>query len=109
MLKIIILLMVAFVNRLLLENFELKFDLIPDFFMCFFTFSFTFLFVCSISFTVIFFLHRQPAFQRDIIWNLDDISMLVGSNMQIFGGGRFPVVSLRLRLVKMLRYVQDAI
>ena len=32
-----------------------------------------------------------------MLWNFEDITMLVGSNMPIFGGGRFPAVSLRLR------------
>lgn len=33
------------------------------------------------------------------MWTFEDIHMLVGSNMPIFGGGRYPAVSLRLRLV----------
>lgn len=32
------------------------------------------------------------------MWTFEDIHMLVGSNMPIFGGGRYPAVSLRLRL-----------
>lgn len=31
------------------------------------------------------------------MWTFEDIHMLVGSNMPIFGGGRYPAVSLRLR------------
>ncbi|KTG39411.1 hypothetical protein cypCar_00026417 [Cyprinus carpio] len=37
-------------------------------------------------------------FVRNILWTFEDIHMLVGSNMPIFGGGRYPAVSLRLRL-----------
>lgn len=37
-------------------------------------------------------------FVRNIMWTFEDIHMLVGSNMPIFGGGRYPAVSLRLRL-----------
>ncbi|KAG8435487.1 hypothetical protein GDO86_013426 [Hymenochirus boettgeri] len=36
-------------------------------------------------------------FIRNILWTFEDIHMLVGSNMPIFGGGRYPAVSLRLR------------
>ncbi|KAM3606022.1 uncharacterized protein V6R79_009484 [Siganus canaliculatus] len=36
-------------------------------------------------------------FIRNIMWTFEDIHMLVGSNMPIFGGGRYPAVSLRLR------------
>nr|XP_020458691.1 erythroid differentiation-related factor 1 isoform X1 [Monopterus albus] len=36
-------------------------------------------------------------FVRNIMWAFEDIHMLVGSNMPIFGGGRYPAVSLRLR------------
>lgn len=39
-------------------------------------------------------------FVRNIMWTFEDIHMLVGSNMPIFGGGRYPAVSLRLRLAK---------
>uniref|UniRef100_H3A848 Erythroid differentiation regulatory factor 1 n=1 Tax=Latimeria chalumnae TaxID=7897 RepID=H3A848_LATCH len=35
-------------------------------------------------------------FVRNILWTFEDIHMLVGSNMPIFGGGRYPAVSLRL-------------
>lgn len=35
---------------------------------------------------------------RNVMWTFEDIHMLVGSNMPIFGGGRYPAVSLRLRL-----------
>lgn len=37
-------------------------------------------------------------FVRNIMWTFEDIHMLVGSNMPIFGGGRYPAVSLKLRL-----------
>ncbi|XP_058508258.1 erythroid differentiation-related factor 1-like [Solea solea] len=36
-------------------------------------------------------------FVRNIRWTFEDIHMLVGCNMPIFGGGRYPAVSLRLR------------
>uniref|UniRef100_A0A8C8DYP1 Erythroid differentiation regulatory factor 1 n=1 Tax=Oryzias sinensis TaxID=183150 RepID=A0A8C8DYP1_9TELE len=36
-------------------------------------------------------------FVRNIMWTFEDIHMLVGSNMPIFGGGRYPAVSLKLR------------
>ncbi|KAI7804958.1 putative erythroid differentiation-related factor 1, partial [Triplophysa rosa] len=36
-------------------------------------------------------------FARNILWTFEDIHMLVGSNMPIFGGGRYPAVSLQLR------------
>lgn len=38
-------------------------------------------------------------FVRNILWTFEDIHMLVGSNMPIFGGGRYPAVSLRLRWI----------
>ena len=37
------------------------------------------------------------SFQRDILWNFEDITMLVGSDLPIFGGGKYPAVSLRLQ------------
>ncbi|MEQ2225758.1 Erythroid differentiation- factor 1 [Ilyodon furcidens] len=42
-------------------------------------------------------------FVRNIMWTFEDIHMLVGSNMPIFGGGRYPAVSLRLRLQRFVR------
>ncbi|KAK2706432.1 erythroid differentiation-related factor 1-like [Artemia franciscana] len=36
-------------------------------------------------------------YSRNIIWNFEDIRMLVGSDMPIFGDGKHPCVSLRLR------------
>ncbi|MGH0157776.1 UNVERIFIED_CONTAM: hypothetical protein FKN15_037543 [Acipenser sinensis] len=39
-------------------------------------------------------------FVRNILWTFEDIHMLVGTNMPIFGGGRYPAVSLRLRGLK---------
>uniref|UniRef100_UPI00358EDA32 erythroid differentiation-related factor 1 n=1 Tax=Myxine glutinosa TaxID=7769 RepID=UPI00358EDA32 len=36
-------------------------------------------------------------FQRNVLWTFEDIRMLVGSNLPIFGGGKYPAVSLRLR------------
>ncbi|GAB6023255.1 hypothetical protein CHUAL_008067 [Chamberlinius hualienensis] len=37
------------------------------------------------------------SFQRNIVWNFEDIRMLIGTDMPIFGGGTHPCVSLRLR------------
>ena len=34
---------------------------------------------------------------RDVFWTFEDITMLVGSDLPIFGGGKYPAVSLRLR------------
>lgn len=36
-------------------------------------------------------------FLRDVLWTFEDITMLVGSDLPIFGGGKYPAVSLRLR------------
>lgn len=36
-------------------------------------------------------------FMRDVLWTFEDITMLVGSDLPIFGGGKYPAVSLRLR------------
>lgn len=36
-------------------------------------------------------------FEREILWTFEDIRMLVGSDLPIFGGGKYPTVSLRLR------------
>eukprot|EP00794_Sanderia_malayensis_P005439 gene5439-6118_t len=44
--------------------------------------------------------NSNRSFQRNMLWNFEDITMLVGSNLPIFGGGRFPAVSLRLRDAK---------
>lgn len=38
-------------------------------------------------------------FLRDALWTFEDITMLVGSDLPIFGGGKYPAVSLRLRCV----------
>lgn len=38
------------------------------------------------------------------MWTFEDIHMLVGSNMPIFGGGRYPAVSLRLRLKLKIKF-----
>ncbi|XP_057306035.1 erythroid differentiation-related factor 1-like [Hydractinia symbiolongicarpus] len=39
----------------------------------------------------------SSCFLRDVLWTFEDITMLVGSNLPIFGGGKYPAVSLRLR------------
>jgi len=36
-------------------------------------------------------------FARNLLWNFEDIRMLIGSNMPIFGDAEHPCVSLRLR------------
>ncbi|XP_064465942.1 erythroid differentiation-related factor 1-like [Ornithodoros turicata] len=36
-------------------------------------------------------------FLRNLLWTFEDIRMLIGSNMPIFGGGTRPAVSLKLR------------
>lgn len=42
-------------------------------------------------------LHQESSFQHNVHWQFEDIHMLVGSNLPIFGGGKYPAVSLRLR------------
>lgn len=39
-------------------------------------------------------------FLRNVLWNFEDITMLIGTDMPIFGGGTQPCVSLRLRDTK---------
>ena len=39
-------------------------------------------------------------FARNLLWNFEDIRMLIGSNMPIFGDREHPCVSLRLRDMK---------
>lgn len=48
-------------------------------------------------------------FVRNILWTFEDIHMLVGSNMPIFGGGRYPAVSLRLRSDSLSQLYGDGI
>jgi len=51
---------------------------------------------------VLFFLFGQDlreSFERTILWKFDDLQMLLGTNMPIFGRGEYPAVSLRLRWV----------
>ncbi|XP_013404698.1 erythroid differentiation-related factor 1 [Lingula anatina] len=40
---------------------------------------------------------RNGEFQRTVIWNFEDIRMLIGTDLPIFGGEARPCVSLRLR------------
>ncbi|XP_067036895.1 erythroid differentiation-related factor 1-like isoform X2 [Acropora muricata] len=42
-------------------------------------------------------LEEGSSFQHNVRWEFEDIQMLVGSNLPIFGGGKYPAVSLRLR------------
>ncbi|ELT97340.1 hypothetical protein CAPTEDRAFT_225050 [Capitella teleta] len=37
------------------------------------------------------------AHQRELVWTFEDIRMLIGTDLPIFGGGKRPCVSLRLR------------
>lgn len=39
-------------------------------------------------------------YNRNVLWTFEDIRMLIGTDMPIFGGGRRPCISLRLRDVK---------
>lgn len=36
-------------------------------------------------------------FLRNVLWTFEDIRMLIGSDLPIFGGGTYPAVSLKLR------------
>ncbi|XP_077992007.1 erythroid differentiation-related factor 1-like isoform X2 [Glandiceps talaboti] len=36
-------------------------------------------------------------FARQVLWHFEDIQMLLGTDLPIFGGGKYPAVSLRLR------------
>lgn len=36
-------------------------------------------------------------FNRNVVWTFEDIEMLIGTDMPIFGGGTHPCISLRLR------------
>uniref|UniRef100_T1JH47 Erythroid differentiation-related factor 1 n=1 Tax=Strigamia maritima TaxID=126957 RepID=T1JH47_STRMM len=42
-------------------------------------------------------LYGEHKFLRDVLWTFEDITMLIGTDMPIFGGGKRPCVSLRLR------------
>ncbi|XP_064116065.1 erythroid differentiation-related factor 1-like [Macrobrachium nipponense] len=37
------------------------------------------------------------SFTRNVVWNFEDLHMLIGTDLPIFGGGKHPCVSLRLR------------
>uniref|UniRef100_H2ZLP7 EDRF1 N-terminal domain-containing protein n=1 Tax=Ciona savignyi TaxID=51511 RepID=H2ZLP7_CIOSA len=39
----------------------------------------------------------EDSFERTICWSFEDLQMLLGTNMPIFGGGEYPAVSLKLR------------
>ncbi|XP_022247753.1 erythroid differentiation-related factor 1-like [Limulus polyphemus] len=45
-------------------------------------------------------LKESHEFLRNVLWNFEDIRMLIGTDMPIFGGGTHPAVSLRLRDTK---------
>ncbi|XP_050421584.1 erythroid differentiation-related factor 1 [Adelges cooleyi] len=36
-------------------------------------------------------------FNQNVLWNFEDLQMLLGTDMPIFGGGTYPCLSLRLR------------
>lgn len=36
-------------------------------------------------------------FNRNVVWSFEDIEMLIGTDLPIFGGGTHPCISLRLR------------
>jgi hypothetical protein len=38
-------------------------------------------------------------FVRNVVWTFEDIQMLIGTDMPIFGGSTHPCISLRLRYV----------
>uniref|UniRef100_A0ABM0H084 Erythroid differentiation-related factor 1-like n=1 Tax=Saccoglossus kowalevskii TaxID=10224 RepID=A0ABM0H084_SACKO len=40
---------------------------------------------------------HQSEFARQVLWQFEDIQMLIGTDLPIFGGGQYPAVSLRLR------------
>ena len=49
--------------------------------------------------------YHQPSFpstQRTHLWNFEDIRMLIGTDLPIFGGGTHPCVSLKLQFVSQL-------
>lgn len=41
--------------------------------------------------------HTNHVFNRNVVWTFEDIRMLIGTDMPIFGGGTRPCISLRLR------------
>ena len=43
---------------------------------------------------------KEDGFARNFIWTFEDIRMLIGSNMPIFGDEDHPCVSLKLRDMK---------
>jgi len=50
----------------------------------------------------------QLGHQRTVVWNFEDLHMLIGANLPIFGGGTHPCVSLRLRWVVMATVERSA-
>ncbi|XP_053693894.1 erythroid differentiation-related factor 1 [Sabethes cyaneus] len=41
--------------------------------------------------------HTNHVFNRNVVWTFEDIRMLIGTDMPIFGGANRPCISLRLR------------
>jgi len=44
----------------------------------------------------------QADHQRTVVWTFEDLHMLIGTDLPIFGGNTHPCVSLRLRYVFLL-------
>jgi hypothetical protein len=40
---------------------------------------------------------KAHEFARNVVWTFEDIQMLIGTDMPIFGGSTHPCISLRLR------------
>lgn len=47
-----------------------------------------------------------PQFSKNIVWTFEDLRMLIGTDMPIFGGGTHPCLSLRLRFDRELFFQQ---
>lgn len=39
----------------------------------------------------------ENQFSRNVMWTFEDLRMLIGTDLPIFGGGTHPCLSLRLR------------
>ena len=42
----------------------------------------------------------EGQFSRNVMWTFEDLRMLIGTDLPIFGGGTHPCLSLRLRYFK---------
>lgn len=45
-------------------------------------------------------------FNQNVLWNFEDLQMLLGTDLPIFGGGTYPCLSLRLRYNVYLFYTE---